>query len=346
MRHSGGIELTRASGFGPLPQMFEARVGEQALFKVFESAKLPIGLLSAPHTPIPVQAMMALHERCARHLGDRTFGLTVGAAMMPAGYGLWGQFGISASTLGEALRRLEATFWAHQTGAYLELVRDEDHWVWRYRTGRQFTSGHMQHSDHVILPMIAVCQLYLGRTWWPEWVEVNYARDPDARLFEEQIELPVRYGRRGTGFVLRPADLSRRRLDTDVPFPRPVALREVVADAVLANAPEPARSLSALVALRLLDGHTDLEGAAQLAGLSVQGLQRRLRQKGFSYREIVDRAREARARAILKDTSMTVVDVALMLGYEEHANFTRAFRRWTGHSPTEFRRLCSGAQST
>ena len=127
---------------------------------------------------------------------------------------------------------------------------------------------------------------------------------------------------------------------------RIVTLRDVLADVILADAPEPARALSAVVALRLLDGRSDIEGAAYLVGLGVQGLQRRLRQKGYSYREIVDEARRARAIRLLLETRMTVLAIALSLGYETHASFTRAFVRWMGCTPSEYRKgnnaACTG----
>jgi len=123
-----------------------------------------------------------------------------------------------------------------------------------------------------------------------------------------------------------------------------VTLRDVLADVILANAPEPARSISAVVALRLLDGRSDIDGVAQVLGLGVQGLQRRLREKGFTYREIVDAARHARAVRLLVETRLSVFEIALSLGYETHAAFTRAFTRWEGCAPSEYRRRPGGRQ--
>ena len=64
MSDSGSILLVRASGFGPLPSVFEQRAGEQALWRVFEKAGLPVDVIGAPHTPVPLPAMISLFERC------------------------------------------------------------------------------------------------------------------------------------------------------------------------------------------------------------------------------------------------------------------------------------------
>lgn len=69
----------------------------------------------------------------------------------------------------------------------------------------------------------------------------------------------------------------------------------------------------------------------------MQGLQRRLRQKGYTYREILELARRDRAVCLLLETPLPIVEIALSLGYEDHANFTRAFVRWEGCPPSVFR---------
>ena len=91
------------------------------------------------------------------------------------------------------------------------------------------------------------------------------------------------------------------------------------------------------MAYRLLEGETDIDGAAALCGIGVQSLQRRLRRAGLSYREVLARARRRRAEVLLRDTAMPIAEIAYALGYEDHANFTHAFKRWTGRAPSAFR---------
>nr|WP_272211646.1 helix-turn-helix transcriptional regulator [Marinicella sp. W31]MDC2877537.1 helix-turn-helix transcriptional regulator [Marinicella sp. W31] len=111
----------------------------------------------------------------------------------------------------------------------------------------------------------------------------------------------------------------------------------MTSDVVLVGAPEPARSFSAVVSLRLLEGKSDIDGAARMAGLSVQGLQRRLRSTGYTYKDILEVARRTRAVMLLTQTSVSIAEIAFSLGYDEQANFTRAFNRWLGCSPSTFR---------
>ncbi len=337
MIRGGPVHLVRASGFGPLPNVFEHRAGEFALWRAFEQEGLPVEVIGAPQTPIPLRSMIGLFERCAHALGDRTFGVDVGFEMAKAwGFGLWGRYGVAAPTLGEAIARYNQTFWAHSRGGRLELVKSSDRWLWRC-LGRSIDVSTTQHSDHMIGPMLIIARQFLGQEWLPDRIEVSYRRDPDAHLLEERLQVPVLFGRQGTGMVFTPENLRARPVRTVANTPGIITLREVVADIVLADTPEPARSLSAIVALRLLEGRTDIEGTARMAGISVRSLQRRLMQKGHTYREIVSGTRKARALSLLRETDLPIVEIAMLLGYEDHASFTRAFHRWMGCAPLAFR---------
>ncbi|MEW5423364.1 helix-turn-helix domain-containing protein [Amorphus sp. 3PC139-8] len=337
MKSRGFVPLTRAIGFGSLPTVVDVRAGERALMRAFAEVGLPFELTRNVETPIPSGAMVELFDRCAHILGDRTFGLDIGLGMERRAYGLWGQYGLLAPTLGNAIERYIATSWAQQVGASLELVWRGDHWLWR-SVLPGVSDDNRAHTDHLIHPMLGAVRTYLGPDWMPEWIEVNYARDPDAGKLEDRLGVPIRYGRPWLGLVLNPADLTRGRHPAYDDEMTDIVLRDVLADVVMPEASEPARSLSAVVGLRLLEGKTDIEGAARLAHLSVQGLQRQLRKKGYTYRELVDRARMTRAITLLRDSDVSIIEVALSLGYEDHASFTRAFNRWVGCAPIAFRK--------
>jgi AraC-like DNA-binding protein len=335
--NSASIPLVRAKGFGSLPELLEERAGERALLDVFEKEGIPLATRDAPTTPMPLLSMMRLFARSARRLGDRTLGVEIGERMTYSAYGRWTEYSSSALTLGNALHRAVTTSWATQSGSSLELAaEDTQHRVLRYVTPAMDVDK-TQHSDHLLLPMVSLMRLYLGRKWQPDWIEVNYARDPDAHLVEDKLQVPMRFERPGVGVTVRAENLLREREVRPGEARRIVTLRDVKADVILMNAPEPAHAISAVIALRLLDGHSDIDGAAQLVGLSVQGLQRRLRQKGYTYRDILEEVRRARAASLLLETQLPVLEIALSLGYTDHPSFTRAFVNWMGCTPSEFR---------
>lgn len=100
-----------------------------------------------------------------------------------------------------------------------------------------------------------------------------------------------------------------------------------------------AGSLRQYIRWRIPDGTPDVVEAADAAGLSVRSLQRELSAEGLNFSALLDSARFELAQAGLKQFGARVIDVALDVSFSDHGNFTRAFRRWTGVSPREWRTL-------
>jgi AraC-like DNA-binding protein len=84
-------------------------------------------------------------------------------------------------------------------------------------------------------------------------------------------------------------------------------------------------------------GFRSLEDVARALGVSTRTLKRRLAEQGTSFSDVIDEVRRQRALLLLDDRRLGLGDVADRLGYSDVANFTRAFRRWTGRTPAAFR---------
>lgn len=331
------VPMTTATGLGPLPELLVERCGERAVQRVFHSERLPLVLVEERRHPVPFAAMLGAFERAARVAGDRTFGFDVGIGMSVGCYGVWLDYAAGAPTLGRALARAVSAIRFHQTVGRLSLDPSGGSVVWRYWPP-PIPRDHTQHSDHIVAPMIRFVSGYAGPGWRPRAVEVNYPRDPQAHALERRVGVPVRFGAPAVGIEIPMVDLQapRRRSPGRAAAER-LTLEEVAASSALAGESEPMRSMYAIATLRLTEGQADIEGAAAMAGIGVQALQRRLREAGLSYRDLIGAARQARAKALLRETDLSVTEIAFELGYNEHASFTRAFRRAVGCTPTDFR---------
>jgi len=71
--------------------------------------------------------------------------------------------------------------------------------------------------------------------------------------------------------------------------------------------------------------------------VSERTLKRRLQAEEASFQNLVDQVRLERAGELLQQTAMNLSQIADALGYADAANFTRAFKRWTGQSPSQYR---------
>ncbi|ODS00279.1 hypothetical protein AUC68_01125 [Methyloceanibacter methanicus] len=101
---------------------------------------------------------------------------------------------------------------------------------------------------------------------------------------------------------------------------------------------ETAGKLGTLITELLPYGSVTIDHVAAMLRMSRRTLQRRLRDFGFAFEELVDDVRRVEAIRRVALGEQSAMEIAFMLGYSEQAHFTRAFRRWTGLSPREYTR--------
>jgi AraC-like DNA-binding protein len=88
---------------------------------------------------------------------------------------------------------------------------------------------------------------------------------------------------------------------------------------------------------QLSEGRPSLHSVASALGVSARTLQRRLREEEVSFAELLDTFRERMAGMLLARRDLAIYEVAFLLGYSDPSTFFRAFRRWKGVSPRQFR---------
>jgi AraC-like DNA-binding protein len=98
-----------------------------------------------------------------------------------------------------------------------------------------------------------------------------------------------------------------------------------------------------MITERLPYGPPSIEDIAQRMGVSVRKMQRMLSHQQLTYKGVMDQLRCELAKRYVNDARLTLIDVAMMLGFTEQSSFTRAFRRWYDKSPGDYRRLCRTA---
>lgn len=97
-----------------------------------------------------------------------------------------------------------------------------------------------------------------------------------------------------------------------------------------------------LIRRLLPTGHPTIERAADLMGIPIRTLQRRLHAAGFTFSQLVEEVRLEQACGLLTKADARMVDVAAALGYRDPSNFGRAFQRWTGLTPKQYRCRLAG----
>jgi AraC-like DNA-binding protein len=96
-------------------------------------------------------------------------------------------------------------------------------------------------------------------------------------------------------------------------------------------------ALRAIVRSSLPEGYPSVEHVAERLKLPVRTLQRRLNEQGLTYSDLVEKLRYREACRLLKRTEKPVAAIATALGYTDPSHFSRAFRRWSGMRPSQYR---------
>lgn len=152
-------------------------------------------------------------------------------------------------------------------------------------------------------------------------------------------DVPVRFGESFDGVVV-----SSSLLDRPIPHADPKVESYLLrhAESLLAET-DPAElpiehRVRQAIDVAMASGEVDAASIAKELGTSVRSLQRELGARGTTFSDVLDEARRVRGLALLARKDLTVAEVAFMLGYAESRVFHRSFRRWTGQTPTAWRR--------
>ncbi|MCY1422466.1 HTH-type transcriptional regulator VirS [compost metagenome] len=210
-----------------------------------------------------------------------------------------------------------------------------------YRFDYQVRHGaiHERRQDAELTMGMAVnlVRHVLGPGWAPRQVAFEHARPQGWQEHGEVFQADVSFDQRCNSVLIPKRDLVARAMPGSDPM-----LLMLIKDAIrqLGDSGNEVSLLDlarqAITAVLHL-GEPALDEISQTLGLSEWALQRKLRDCGLSFTQLVDQIRRDLAMAHLKQQTLSVTQLASLLGYSETSAFSRAFKRWFGVSPKQWR---------
>jgi AraC-like DNA-binding protein len=181
-----------------------------------------------------------------------------------------------------------------------------------------------------------ILQDLCGHGWLPAVVTVASRAPCNLRPCQRFFRAPLRFDSDESAVIF-----ESHWLDRPLPLVDPLIRRQIEAEVrskqseMLADFPSAVRR-----ALRkqLLIGSCSIDIVATQFGMHRRTLDRRLQRHGMQYGDLHDAVRHEAACQLLRDTDLQVQQIAESLRYSSAANFSTAFRRWNGLTPTDFRR--------
>lgn len=285
---------------------------------------------------IPESEAAALFNRAAQLLGDADLGLHVGEQIRPGHYGVLGYVAMACDTLGEALacqQRYQALVLSLPP---MQLRPQQDGVLLCWQSAPE--ASYRQLAEFNLSALLSFVRWITGQPLQPLRLDLIYPEPADTREQRRLFGCPLRYGQSEYRLLI-PADWAS--LPLIQPDPAMRALMDRLAERQLqqlAQADDPVARARALIARQLSEGVPELGQVAAQLQLSPRSLQRLLQEQGLSYSQLVEAVRRELAERYLAEPALDLTDLAFLLGYSEQSAFQRAYKRWTGQTPGEYRR--------
>jgi len=303
---------------------------------LFRAAGIDPAIIHDPHGFIERRKSDALMQALAGRIADPAFGLQAARCWHPSNLGTLGYAWQSSSTLHAALKRL-VRYWRIVIADVAVRLDESPEGVEFVHTPPALDSASDGIRGDIAMAVIYdMCRTNYGGAFRPLRLAYRHPAPADARPYETFFGCPVAFG----------ADANRLLIGrTEADHPLPTGNRDLAAvhDRILVEqlAGLDKANVVARFRVSLLErmtlGEFAEEDIARDLHMSRRSLQRRLAEADASYQSLVDDTRRDMALRYIRDPAKSATDITFLLGYSQQSVFTRAFRRWTGMSPSEFR---------
>lgn len=284
---------------------------------------------------VPYAAIEAVLERAARISGVDDLGLRLGLRQTLRAIGPIGHVMRHSATLGEALHEYVRMQIGNSRGAATYLHKTNGEVAFGYCTYRNPGSPSPQVQDLAIASGVRIIAEITHNQVRPEEVHIIRPQPASVLPYAGMGGVPVRFGQSQTCMFLSAAAMATPLPDADITR-KDEALARV--HHALATSPlglgERVRHVIGPMLSTGASGVPDIAGAL---GMHARTLQRQLHREGTSVEALRDDVRFAVAQSLLALTPLSVLEIALALGYATQSAFIHAFRRWSGTSPTLWR---------
>jgi AraC-like DNA-binding protein len=274
-----------------------------------------------PNARIPSHKWDALVHRTVLLIPNPGYALRAAHCWHPSNLGALGFAWLSSSTLRTGLQRV-VRYWrllGEKAAAHLEDNHDGLKTV--FDSGRTDPVVAPVHVDFGMALLVSMCRLNYGDALRPAHVTLQRAKPEGAYVYRAHYGCPVHFDAREDSFTLARGDADK-------------LLTQQLAQLDKSNVV--ARCRASLLE-QLSSGELSEEEMAQQLHMSRRTLQRKLAEAETTYQHLVDSTRRNLALRYIEDPHRSITDITFMLGFSQQSAFTRAFRRWTGVAPSEYR---------
>jgi AraC-like DNA-binding protein len=321
---TGLLEAIRAAGGNP--------------DHILHTVGLDRSAFSKPEAFIPSSSFAQLLEEAARATGDDCFGLHFGEHSNPKNIGPMCYVVLNSPTIGAGIENVERYHKVHNEAAKWFFALEGNHGYIRFVLTNVGVAVPRQHNECSMAAALNTFRLMVGSQWAPQ--EVQFAHEAPQQISEHLrvFRAPVLFGYETNAFVV-----DREFVERQIPAadPRLYRILKRYLERVLGEMPREDGLLTSVrraIAESMRDEEPKITRVAKTLALTPRTLQRQLKERGVEFKKLIEDTRRRFALSYLRDRKHTITEIAFLLGYSEVSAFNRAFKRWTGSTPLDYRR--------
>jgi AraC-like DNA-binding protein len=327
------ISIAAATG---LLEAIEAAGGSPD--RILQIAGVDRSAFSKPEGFIPCSVFAEILKEAAQATRDDCFGLHFGERFDPKHIGPLVYVALNSPTIGAGIQNVERYLHVYDSSAKWFFTAEGNRGYIRYLLTDGGIEPLRQSNEHGMAIVLNALRMMVGSQWAP--LEVQFAHEAPAQTSEHHriFRAPVLFGCETNALVV-----GRDLIDRAVPAadPQLYQIMKQYLDQILSAMPREDGLLGSIrkaIAESMRDGDPTLARVAKKIATGPRTLQRRLKDYGFDFKKLVEDTRRRLSLTHLKDQKNSLTEVAFLLGYSELSAFNRAFKRWTGSTPLDYRR--------
>ncbi|MDE1947026.1 MAG: AraC family transcriptional regulator [Burkholderiales bacterium] len=307
--------------------------------RVFRAAGVPETISNDPLERLSGAKTAALYRACVDVTGDPYFGLAVAKFIHASNIHAVGYALLASRTLLDFCQRLERYFAVVSGSAMLRLERDDAEVALRFRHLTLICSGN---EDACLAFVLHFMRLLYRSDFRPLRIEIHHPCPVEGpEPYEASFGLRPSFDHPESALVFAASALTAPLAGA---CPELAQLNDRIAGETLARLDK--GDLRARVRERIVElmssGDCSRRRVARELCMSEAALNRKLAQRGTRFQDLLNETRKELALGYLAQRSLSVTEIGFLLGFADTSNFTRAFKRWTGRSPTQHRSDASG----
>ena len=296
---------------------------------------ISVSLLEEEDARLPLSVFHRMWEHILDVSGDPTIGLTIAREEDAHALGIVAHVVFNSPTLGQGMEQYIRLFSVVNEAIEVDFERGPEHS--RIRFTHKYTD-YYSYAD-----MERTLAIAIGRTQRAVNIPVKvfsvsfqHSAPDDLEPYNEYFNCELKFDQPYCEIVFASEILDRKPKRGN---PHMGAATLQYANRLLSRLfkRKIAHKVRRLVEAHLGDEELDANKAAALLNMSRPTLYRKLKQDGLSYSEIVDEVKSNKAKVMLLQTQAPLSVIAYDLGFSEVSAFARAFKRWTGQTPAQYR---------